>query len=254
MAAPQAAPAAPAPAPSVAPAPATQGAPAKPLLPPGAVPVQQAPSAAPAATPGTQSVDAQPGKAAQEDLPPPGLAREVYYRDMLRVRPHQTDVFTQHGARKLSATEFYRLVGRGDLASASDVRKSERGILYGASFLTFAAGIASGIIVSGNAQSLNDPACFTNGTKSYNQCVDSAQKTSLYGALLIGGGVVVGGLLLTIAALTPDMVTTPEETARLAEQYNRGLSKRLAAASEPRVQVTPVFGKDGGGLAARFTF
>jgi hypothetical protein len=68
--------------------------------------------------------------------------------------------------------------------------------------------------------------------------------------------VVVGGLLLTIAALTPDMVTSPEETARLADQYNHNLSKRLTAAShsEPRVQVTPVFGKEGGGLAARFTF
>ncbi len=84
--------------------------------------------------------------------------------------------------------------------------------------------------------------------------MDKAQKTSLYGALLIGGGVVVGGLLMTIAALTPDMVTTPEETARLADQYNRNLSKRLSSMSEPRVQVAPVFGKDGGGIAARFTF
>ena len=75
-------------------------------------------------------------------------------------------------------------------------------------------------------------------------------------AMLIGGGVVIGGLLLTIAALTPDMVTTPEETARLVENYNRGLSKRLSASvpSEPRVQVSPVFGPNGGGLAARFTF
>jgi hypothetical protein len=199
-------------------------------------------------------VDTQPGKAVQEELPPAGLAREVYYRDMLRVRPHQTDVFTQHGARKLSAAEFYRLVGRGDLASASEVRKSERAILYTFSFLTFAAGVGTGIWVSNNAQDLNDPACFAQGTKSYNQCVDRAQKTSLYGALLIGSGVVVGGLLLTIAALTPDMVTTAEQTAQLADRYNRNLSKRLSSISEPRVQVTPVFGKDGGGLAARFTF
>jgi hypothetical protein len=186
-------------------------------------------------------VDSQPGKAVQEDL---------------RVRPHKTDVYTQSGARQLTAVEFYRLVGRGDLAAASEARKGERGILYGFSFLTFAAGVASGIWVSSNAQNLNDPSCFAQGTVSYNKCVDSAQKTSLYGALLIGSGVVVGGLLLTIAALTPDMVTSPEETAKLADQYNRNLSKRLTAAahSEPRVQVTPVFGKDAGGLAARFTF
>jgi hypothetical protein len=181
------------------------------------------------------------------------MAREVFYRDMLRIRPHHTEVFTNHGARQLTAVEFYRLIGRNDLASSSEARKAERGILYGFSFLTFAAGVASGIYVSGNAQSLNDPSCFAQGVMSYNKCVDRSQKTSLYGAMLIGGGVVVGGLLLTIAALTPDMVTTPEETAKLVDQYNRGLSKRLSP-PEPRVSIAPIFGKDGGGLAASFRF
>jgi len=199
-------------------------------------------------------VDTQPGKAVQEDVPAAGLAREVFYRDMLRIRPHRTEVYTQGGARQLSAVEFYRLVGRGDLAAASEARKGERGILYGFSFLTFAAGVASGIWVTSNAQNLNDPACFAQGTASYNRCVDSASKSNLYGALLIGSGVVVGGLLLTLAALTPDMVTTPEETAKLADQYNRNLVKRLNAAAEPRVSVAPVFGPGGGGLAARFRF
>ncbi len=50
------------------------------------------------------------------------------------------------------------------------------------------------------------------------------------------------------------MVTSPEETAKLVDQYNRNLSKRLNSLAEPRVEVTPIFGKDGGGLAARFTF
>jgi hypothetical protein len=190
----------------------------------------------------------------KEELPPPGLARETYDREKLRVRPNHTDVFTYHGARKLSAVEFYRLMGRGDLASASEWRKSERALLYTFSFLTFAAGVASGIFVTTNAQSLNDPACFSHGVSSYNQCVDNSSKSSLYGAALIAGGVVVGGLLFTIAALTPDMVTGPEETAKMVEQYNRNLSRKLAAAAEPKVSVTPVFGKDGGGIAARLTF
>jgi hypothetical protein len=50
------------------------------------------------------------------------------------------------------------------------------------------------------------------------------------------------------------MVTTPEETSKLAEQYNKNLVKRLNAVTEPRVSIAPVFGPGGGGLAARFTF
>ena len=110
------------------------------------------------------------------------------------------------------------------------------------------------LATSSTCLSLNDPGCFAQGVISYNKCVDRSSKTSLYGAMLIGGGVVIGGLLLTIAALTPDMVTTPEETAKLADQYNRNLVKRLNAVVEPKVSVTPVFGPGGGGLAARFTF
>jgi len=50
------------------------------------------------------------------------------------------------------------------------------------------------------------------------------------------------------------MVTSPEETAKLVDQYDQKLQKRLNSLAEPRVEVTPTFGKDGGGIAARFTF
>jgi hypothetical protein len=221
----------------------------KTLIPPGGLPAQ---GASPA--PVTSSAQG-PGKTVDDALPPPGLAREVYNRDSLRLRPSQNEVFTANGARELSAVEFYRLVGRPDLAASSQARKGERGLLYTFSFLTFGAGVASGVYVMSTAQNMNSPSCYAQGAISYNKCVQSNSNTKLIGAGLIAGGFLVGGLLLTWAALTPDMVTSPQETAQIVDQYNRNLSKRLTSVlAEPRVEVTPMFGKDGGGIAARFTF
>ena len=221
----------------------------KALVPPGGVPAPQTPA------PTKVSPSAQgPGTTVPDSLPPPGLAREVYLRDSLRLRAYDNDVYTERGARQLSAVEFYRTIGRPDLASASEVRKGERGLLYTFSFLTFAAGVASGVYVTSTAQPMNSPSCVSQGVVSYNQCVKSNSNTKTLGAALIGGGLIVGGLLATWAVLTPDMVTSPEETAKLVDQYNRNLSKRLNSFAEPRVEVTPMFGKDGGGIAARFTF
>jgi hypothetical protein len=179
-------------------------------------------------------------------LPPPGPTRELFMHEMLIVPAHSTDVFTSRGARQVSAVEFYRMMGRADLAAEAEQRKTTRGWLYAAGFLSFAGGVASGILVSSNAPSLNDPHCFAKGVKSYNDCVNNASNQSLLGAALIGGGVLVGGLFATWAALTPDMVTSPDETARMAAKYNKELASKL---TQPSVSLTPVFGPGGGGLA-----
>jgi hypothetical protein len=217
------------------------GAPAQQLappasLPPAAVPVQQTPAAAPAAAP--EAKDTQAGVTDDDlriKLPPAGPTRELFIHERLIVPTHSNDVYTGRGTHQLSAVEFYRLMGRGDLAAESESRKTTRGWLYTASFLTFAGGVAAGIVVSTQAQSLNDPHCYAHGVPGYNDCVERSSNQSLLGAALIGGGVLVGGLFATWAALTPDMVTTPDETAKMAAKYNRELSRKL---SEPSVSVT----------------
>jgi len=227
------------------------GAPAQ-SLPPGAVPVKQAPAAAPAAAPEAKDVSAG---VTDDDLrlklPPPGPTRELFLHEMLVVPPHSTDVYTSRGARQLTAVEFYRMMGRTDLAAESEQRKTTRGWLYAMGFLSFAGGVASGIVVTSNAQSLNDPHCFSKGVKSYNDCVNNSSNQSLLGAALIGGGVLVGGLFATWAALTPDMVTSADETAKMAAKYNRELASKF---SHPSVSISPVIGPGGGGLAVAGKF
>jgi hypothetical protein len=207
------------------------------------------PQYGPGATTAASSDDALRAK-----LPPAGPGRELFLREMLHVMPRSNDVYIGSNKQQLSAIEFYRMVGRPDLVPAVHAQQSKRGWLYLTSVLFLGAGIASGIVVMNNAQDLNDPSCFAQGTASYNKCVDSNSKTTLLGAGLIAGGAIMGGLFFTLAANTSDMVTSPDETAVMAARYNQGLSRKLTSEAPPRVEVTPVIGKGGGGLAAVMRF
>ncbi len=177
----------------------------------------------------------------------------MFLREMLHVMPRTSDVYIGMNKQQLSAPEFYRMVGRPDLISAVHGQQQKRAWLYVASVLTLGAGIASGIVVMNNAQDLNDPSCFTHGNISYNECVDRNNKTTFIGASLVGAGAVIGGLFFTLAATTSDYVTSPDETAQLAARYNQGLSRRMTGQAS-NIEVTPVFGKGGSGLAARVRF
>jgi hypothetical protein len=65
---------------------------------------------------------------------------------------------------------------------------------------------------------------------------------------------VVGGSAPTIAALTPGHGDHARGDREARDQYNEPLEAAEAPSPSRRVQVTPVFGKEGGGIAARFTF
>jgi hypothetical protein len=199
-----------------------------------------------------------PGSGTTDDalrakLPPQGPGREMFLREMIHVMPRSSDVFIGSSKQQLPATEFYRMVGRPDLISAVHGQQSKRAWLYLTSALTLGAGIASGIIVMNNAQDLNDRSCYTHGAASYNDCVDRNNQTTLIGAGLVGAGAIIGGLFFTLAATTSDMVTSPDETALLAARYNQALSRRMTSQSSS-LEVTPMFGKSGSGLAARLRF
>ena len=114
--------------------------------------------------------------------------------------------------------------------------------------------MTTGVVVLGNVQNLNDPACFVNGQASYNNCVDRSKQTTLIGGLIIAGAVAVGGGILTWALTTPEMVTPSRETVRLATEYNRNLAIRHGAPSGAKLELLPSIGPGGASLSARLTF
>jgi hypothetical protein len=185
-------------------------------------------------------------------LPPAGPARETFVQDMVRFNPRTNEAF--QGTRPLGAQEFYNTVGRPDLAARSAERTRQRTWLIVGSVVTFAAGVASGVVVLGNAQSLGDGKCFAAPQPQvYNDCVDRNHQTTTIGTVLIASGVIIGGGLFTWAMTIPEMVTTPEESAKLALEHDRALAKKYGA-PEARLDVLPAIGPGFAGLTARLTF
>jgi hypothetical protein len=185
-------------------------------------------------------------------LPPPGPGRQAFLKEYIRVDPRANAPFV--GTDFLSAKEFYGRIGRTDLVAASDSQTAKRIWLMSAATLVTVAGVAGGVLVLSNAQSLNDPRCFSNGNTSYNDCVNRANETTLIGGLIIGLAVAVGGGILTWALLTSEMVTPPEETVRLATEYNRKLSVRHGAPEGVQLQFLPSVGPKGASFALRLSF
>lgn len=191
------------------------------------------------------------GPSTSVPLPPEGPEREAFLKDFIRVNPRENEASV--GGRPLSAFAFYNRIDRPDLAARADERTRQRVWLISGAAVTLAAGVAGGAVVLSNAQSLNDPRCFVNGNVSYNQCVTRSQNTTLIGTAIIGATVVLAGGLLTWGVLVPEMVTTPEETLRLATEHNRGLARKHGATGA-RLQLLPAIGPGGASLSMRLTF
>jgi hypothetical protein len=191
------------------------------------------------------------GASTKVPLPPEGPAREAFLKEFISVDPRANE--TTLGGKPLSAFEFYRRVDRPDLADRADERTRQRVWLLSGSALILVAGVTAGAIEFATAQNLNAPACFTNGTVSYNACVDAHNQNKTIGMVLIITSVSLAAGLLTWALLIPEMVTTPEETVTLATTYNRGLSKKYGAPGAT-FHLLPTFAPGYTGLVARLTF
>jgi len=183
-------------------------------------------------------------------LPPEGPARDAFMRDFVVVDVQSNS--TRVGTRALSATEFYTRVDRPDLAAQAEDQTRKRVWLMAEGGLVAAAGVAAGLVVMGNAKNTNDPSC-AHDIFTQNACVDSSTSATSAGALILGAGLVLGAGLFTWGVLTPDMVTTPTETVRLAADYNLALARKHGATGA-RLQLIPSLAPGQVGLLARVSF
>ena len=83
--------------------------------------------------------------------------------------------------------------------------------------------------------------------------MDRSQRATTTGAILIAAGVGLGGALFVLGVSTSEMVTTHEETVRLAADYNHGLAAGKGT-ERAHFQLLPALGPGYAGLSARLTF
>ena len=199
--------------------------------------------------PGTQV-----GDPSRVPLPPAGPGRDAFMAQFIRVVPNDNEATL--GNHAISASEFYTRVNRPDLVARAEERTRQRIWLMAGSALVLAAGVTTGVVVAGNAQDVNDPSCFVNGNTSYNACVDRHQRTTNTGVVIIVSSFVVAAGLFTWGMFIPQMVTAPDETVRLAAEYNRALGQKYGAGTPPgkSFHILPQLAPGYAGLTAQLRF
>jgi hypothetical protein len=156
--------------------------------------------------------------------------------------------------RPLAGADFYRAVGRLDLAKQYEDRAAlKTGLIVGGG-LTALAGMIAATVMATSQVSTCTP--ITPGSFAMPTCTTPASVDPALGWLAVGG-IVTGGVVAIVGAgINPDPVGDVGKR-QLAEAYNRDLWQRLT--TEPHadgvdVHVVPQIGRDGGGVSVAVRF
>lgn len=205
-------------------------------------------------------IDAKQGSTVEREpttqviMPPQGPERDAFLAGAIAVDVFRNEVSL--GGKPLPARDFYRRLGRPDLAAWSEDRTRQRVWLMSGGGLVLVAGVVSGALVLASGPDTSSPACQTGDPKVYSDCASRAEKAQMGGALLAGAGLALGGALIVWGMNVPEMVTSVDETRRLATEYNETLSRKLGGSPPAglRWQLRPALAPGYAGLVARLTF
>lgn len=154
----------------------------------------------------------------------------------------------------LAGADFYRKVGRDDLARVYDDRMAlKTGLITGGVIVALATSIIGIVLLSNGHEdcgTVTQPSPLANA--SFAACVDRNINSGPDGgalALAIGGPLLGGVAALAGGMIDPDPVDLVERR-RLADDYNRGLREKESSGSgAPDVQIRPMIGASGAGLS-----
>jgi hypothetical protein len=189
------------------------------------------------------------------EKPPAGPGREAFDREAISVDAILNEV--KRNGKPYGAADFYRTVGRPDLAAWSEDRTRQRTWLIASGTIIAVAGVVTGIVVMGTGPDTNSPQCQTNDYADYTNCYDRASKAQMTGAFILGAGLAAGGVLFVWGMNIPEMVTPAEATLKMATDYNQSLSVKnggSAPSSGVKLRILPALGPGYAGLSAKLTF
>lgn len=156
----------------------------------------------------------------------PIVVREIFWGDRGGHLHHRPMAF--RGETPLEGADLYQALGRNDLATELEQRKTEAGALL----VLGGVGLAGGAIAA-KAASQSEQACLPGpGGSCYPQDNSTMMAVGIMAAL--------GGLLLAVAgaSLDPDPLSDAERE-KLIATYNRSLQAPAAADPERPIEHTP---------------
>jgi hypothetical protein len=142
-----------------------------------------------------------------------------------------TELYEGKYKKSLAPLDFYRLVGREDLAQEYQRRDARRTLLMGAGAVVALGALAAStaILFAGQpeqctvATGFPTPGDFAAFSACVSRSSDEARSAHITAAAVGAGGLVLGGVLLLAGAATdPNPVDLPQMRA-LADQYNQKL-------------------------------
>jgi hypothetical protein len=198
---------------------------------------------------------------ARADEPPPASPQEEYdlhfigFDDFGLVDPEtgvfhkMTEAYEGKYKKPIGGADFYRTVGREDLAQEYLEREQRRNALMIAGGAVALGSLVASSIIAANG--FSSSSCDVT-SPSFAQCSDAEASRASTGVLAaaavgISGLLVGGGLFLAGAATNPNPLDA-SRMRELADQYNRQLKQRLD------VSLLPLASPDRAGLALNLRF
>ena len=162
-----------------------------------------------------------------------------------------TRIYEGKYKRPLEAGDFYRRIGRDDLAQEYAARSARRNTLMAAGGVVMLGSLVASGVIAANA--LSSASCDPGGSfAAFDRCVSAQSSQARSGVLtaaIVGiGGVLVGGSLFGAGAATnPNPVDEPQ-MRELADRYNHQLKQHLG------ISLAPLASPRSAGLALDLRF
>ena len=162
-----------------------------------------------------------------------------------------TEVYEGRYRKPIEGADFYRKVGREDLAQEYALRAGRQSTLrIAGGVIALSAFVASAIIVANSMSA--DPCDVNSPFPDFARCASeraSQARSGVTTAAIVGiSGGLVGGALLIAAAVTDPNPVDASQMRELADQYNRQLKQKLG------VSVVPLASPDRAGFALDLRF
>jgi len=240
-------------------------APAAPVAPPpppepAASPPPPAASAPASPEPGTPAALAPTSPPAPPDVAASPRMPKAFLEQFIQYDVITDKAYVGSQRRSLTPTELFTLLERPDLIAKSEAASRQRNIFFVSAGAIAVVGAVTAAVAWASLPDLNQSFCVSNASNFNDICVKEYREKILIGTVGLIGGLAGGALLATLGYWSKPTVLSPDETLNLTSQHNAALLQRLRQAAPPsggnalRLNVTPYFTPEGGGLLTSMRF